>query len=1021
MPPLFDSNQSLKDIRGLYLADEAACLERLFDAATLGSVERPRALARATLWIEEIRKTHRPAATVNDLLSRFGLTSQEGLALMCLAEALLRIPDRATADALIRDKLSETHWNEALGDKTSWAINATGWALSVTGKIIDLEDPTKHSPGAALGKLISRLGQPLIREAIKTAMEWLADQFVMGQTISEALSRAKPQMEKGDWFSFDMLGEGARTNEDAERYYRSYIEAVDAIGTFQALHKFTKPSGISVKLSALHPRFEMVQKERVMKEMLPRLIALCELAARYEISLTIDAEEADRLQLSLEVGAALLEKAKLGSWEGLGFAVQAYQKRAPKVIDFLIGLAEQSHKKLSIRLVKGAYWDSEIKRAQERGLDDFPVFTRKASTDISYLACAKRMLDAKEVIRPVFGTHNALTVAHILELSQNPNLIEFQHLYGMGDDLYQLMQKEGFSTCIYAPVGDHGVLLGYLVRRILENGANSSFVHRLLDRSVSIAELTADPVEEIKSHQDWRHPLIQRPPDLFKPGRLNSKGLDFTDPFVSQPLLEGIEKFIVQKYSGVSVIGGKKLEAMLNEEAVSEAFEMARYGYAEWSNWPVEKRALCLLKLSDLLEANQAELIALLIREGGKTISDAAGEVREAVDFCRYYAEEGRSVFRSVDLPGPTGEKNQLHLIGRGVFVCISPWNFPCAIFLGQITAALMAGNAVIAKPAPQTPLISVRLTALIHEAGVPVGAFGLLTGGSDIGAMIIRHPNVAGVAFTGSTAAAHMINRSLASKDGPIVPLIAETGGQNAMIVDSTALPEQVVDDVLTSAFRSAGQRCSALRILCLPNETADKILAMLKGAMLELRIGEPGRLDVDVGPVIDKAAKQRLLDHVVRLQHEAKEIFTSSLPAICMQGTYIAPQAWEIPSIGWLKGEVFGPILHVVRYPPSKLGELISEINATGFGLTGGIHSRIENTVQRVERELHVGNFYVNRSMIGAVVGVQPFGGEGLSGTGPKAGGPHYLPRFALERVTSNNYTAAGGNASLMIATSK
>lgn len=1016
----FDSAKMLSDIAALYRADERACLDRLFPAASLSKNSADRAKARATHWIEDIRRAHRPVASITDMLARFGLTSQEGLALMCLAEALLRIPDRATADALIRDKLSVTHWNEALGEGAPWAMNVTGWALSLTGKVIQLEDPTKHSPGAALGKLISRLGQPVIREAITAAMQFLADQFVTGETIERALQRAKSHMDKGVRYSFDMLGEGARTAADAQRYYIAYSQAINAIGAHQAKHKFLRPSGISVKLSALHPRYEMGQRERVMKEMLPCLVALTEEAMRYDIPLTIDAEEADRLQLSLEAAEELLNKVQLGKWQGLGFAVQAYQKRAPAVIDFLVAMARSKQVKIHIRLVKGAYWDSEVKRAQERGWSDFPVFTRKAGTDTSYLACARRMLDATDVINPVFGTHNAMTAAHLVELAGDPKRLEFQHLDGMGEELFGHLQKEGFDTCVYAPVGNHDVLLGYLVRRILENGANSSFVHRLLDYQVAVSELTTDPLMELQALPDVRHPCIRKPLDLFAPERRNSLGLDLSDPFVTSPLLEQIEHFKYQKYSSSCLINGEVQEVISPEQTVAQAFEYARYGHKEWSNWSAIRRASCLDELGNLLELNRAKLTSLLIREGGKTLPDTLSEVREAVDFCRYYAAQARKVFEPIDLPGPTGERNQLHLVGRGVFVCISPWNFPLAIFLGQIAAALVAGNSVIAKPAPQTPMIAHVVAKLIYEAGVPASVFHLLTGGAEMGAALVAHPHVAGVAFTGSTGTGRLINQTLAHKEGPIVPLIAETGGQNALIVDSSALPEQVVDDVLTSSFRSAGQRCSALRVLFLPEPTADKILTMLKGAMQELRVSEPGRLETDVGPVIDHAAQKNLLKHVERLKAEAKEIFTVPLAAYCQQGTFVAPQAWEITHIGWLTGEVFGPILHVVRYKPENLGDVIMQINATGFGLTGGVHSRIETTVKQVERDLHAGNFYVNRSLIGAVVGVQPFGGEGLSGTGPKAGGPHYLPRFAHERVTSNNLTAAGGNASLLIESS-
>jgi len=1016
----FDSEKWFCDIAALYRADEGACLERLFPAAKLAEAERIKASGRAARWIEDIRYAHRPLGSLTDLLARFGLSSQEGLALMCLAEALLRIPDRATADALIRDKLNAAHWNETLGENKSWALNATGWALALTGKIINLDDPTLQNPGTALGKLVSRLGQPIIREAIKSSMAWLASQFVLGQTIKDALALVKPEAERGVRFSFDMLGEGARTSLDAERYYHAYADAIKAIGVAQKTYQFQRHAGISVKLSALHPRYEMTQRERIMRELVPRLAALCEQAAGYDIPLTIDAEEADRLQLSIEVAIELFKQTKLGEWEGLGFAVQAYQKRAPAVINTLAALARAERRRLGIRLVKGAYWDSEISRAQMRGWDDFPVFTRKPSTDVSYLACAQLLLSVSEWINPVFGTHNAMTIAHILELTKEPGRIEFERLHGMGDDLYRLLQNEGLGCCVYAPVGDHDVLLSYLVRRILENGANSSFVHRLYDRSISVDELTSDPVETLQAMKELRHPLIRRAPDLYQPDRRNSSGIDLADPFITGPLLEEIKGHRQKPRSTDAYIGGKALGPTQSIH-VTQAFDAAQSAFPDWSKLPVNERACCLEDLGDLLEQNRAEIMALLIQEAGKTISDAHSEVREATDFCRYYAARARECFAPLDLPGPTGEQNQLHLVGRGVFVCISPWNFPLAIFLGQITAALVSGNCVIAKPAPQTPLIAACVTRLLYQANIPQYAFSLLPGGSDIGAALIAHPGLAGVAFTGSTETARLINRTLAGKEGPIVPFIAETGGQNAMIVDSSALAEQVINDVLTSSFRSAGQRCSALRILCLQDTSADKILTMLKGAMQELRMGDPGLLETDVGPVIDQAAQKKLLDHVVRLKKEAKMVATLDVDTAYIKGTFVAPQAWEIPSINWLKGEVFGPILHVVRYRANELDNLIREINATGFGLTGGIHSRIETTVRHIERDLNVGNLYVNRSMIGAVVGTQPFGGEGLSGTGPKAGGPYYLLRFTHERVTSNNLTAAGDNASLLFATSE
>ena len=1013
MLPSFDSEKHLATLAALYRADEQSCLNALIPLARVTPEARKRSVTRAAQWVEEIRRDHRPSVTVTDLLARFGLTSQEGLALMCLAEALLRIPDKATADALIQDKLDEAHWDKAIGFDAPWTINMTGWALALTGSILKLDDDSATSAGAALGKLIARLGQPVIREAIRTAMQWMADQFVMGETIEAALQRTESLMRDGVRFSFDMLGEGARTAEDSARYLADYERAIDTIGAHQKKHKFARASGISVKLSALHPRYEMAQHARVMHELVPRLVALCERAAKLGMTLTIDAEEGDRLQLSLEIAAEMMARMKEHGWNGLGFAVQAYDKRAPATIDFFAALAEAHHRRLHIRLVKGAYWDTEIKRGQERGWSDFSVYTRKVNTDVSYMACARRLLAQSKFISPVFGTHNALTIAHIAELAADlhvdPRGIEFQRLHGMGEELHDLIRRDGLLGCVYAPVGAHDVLLGYLVRRILENGANSSFVHQLLDKNISVSDMVDDPVRLCLDNKTMRHPAVRRSADLYAPERRNSEGLDLADPFVTDPLLDEIAKKSVTRVDARPT------------PPVDRLFEQAQTGFALWTKTNVETRAACLEKLADRLEANRAPLMALLIREGKKSIPDALGEVREAVDFCRYYAVRARADFAPIALPGSTGERNTLHLAGRGVFVCISPWNFPLAIFLGQIVAALVAGNAVIAKPAPQTPEIAGLTTRLLHEACIPREVFHLVTGGAEIGAELVAHPRVAGVAFTGSCATARAINRTLAAKDGAIVPLIAETGGQNTMIVDTSALPEQVVDDVITSAFRSAGQRCSALRVLYLPEETADKIIGMLKGAMRELHVGDPSLLATDVGPVIDENAKARLLAHVERLRKNAKEIYTTPLNAACLYGTFVAPQAWEIPSINFLTEEVFGPLLHIVRYRTENLGAIIQQINATGFGLTGGLHSRIEQTVETVEAALRVGNFYVNRSLIGAVVGVQPFGGEGLSGTGPKAGGPHYLLRFATERVTSINTTAAGGNASLLMAASR
>lgn len=1038
---MFTPAPHFNKINALFRADEAECVTRLFPAATLVAEQTLKRDQRAAAWIQKIRTEHRPSLSATDMLAHYGLSSDEGIALMCLAEALLRIPDATTANALIADKLGTTHWDETLGHHAPLSLNITNWALAVTGKITAVDKNSSGSLGTMLGRLIGRLGQPVIREAIRAAMGWMADQFVMGETIDRALQRAEPAARSGVRFSYDMLGEGARTADDCARFYQDYEQAIAAVAAQQTKQTYSRPSGISIKLSALHPRYEFAQRERVLAEMLPRLIALTEQAARHDIPITIDAEESERLYLALEIFAKLLDNAQLGAWEGLGFAVQAYEKRAPAVIDYFSALAESHQRPLGIRLVKGAYWDTEIKRAQERGLTDFSVYTRKQATDVSYLACARKMLDQKW-IKPVFGTHNAHTVAHILELTHDHSRLEFQRLHGMGEELHAVMQHEGLATCVYAPVGKHDVLLGYLVRRLLENGANSSFVHQLYDHDVPIEDLTRDPVQELENLPSLRHPAVILPAEIYQPQRQNSSGLDLNDPFVVEPLLTKIAQARDVIYHAAPIINGKEITTGSQPQAVvsptnhrqkigtvraatptdvAAAFASLQIGFADWRNVPVGKRAACLTKLATLLEDDQATLLALLTTEAGRTLPDAVSEIREAVDFCRFYAAEAERLFAPQILPGITGESNVLTLHGRGIFACIAPWNFPLAIFLGQIAAALVCGNTVIAKPAPQTPLIASYITKLLLESGVPSTAVALLPGGSEIGQAIIVHPQLAGVAFTGSTETARQINRTLAGKDAPIVPFIAETGGQNALIVDSSALPEQVVDDVITSAFRSAGQRCSSLRILCLPQATADKVLAMLAGAMAELRLGNPADLTTDIGPVIDEAAQQRLLAHCDRLKHEAKLIAEVKIPdGHSAQGYFVAPQAWEIPAINWLQGEVFGPILHVVRYAPEALPALITAINQTGFGLTGGIHSRIASTVATVERQLAVGNFYVNRSLIGAVVGSQPFGGEGNSGTGFKAGGAHYLLRFAQERVTSTNTVAAGGNASLLMAAS-
>jgi len=1018
----------------LYRADETALAEELIEAAQLSPAALQQAQSDAARWITAIRTTKKALPGVPEMLAHFGLNTQEGTALMCLAEALLRIPDTATADALIRDKMTGADFDAHLANDSGWMLRTAGWMLNLTGKVV--ADTTLAMPSAMLKLLNNKLGHTAVREAMRHAMGWLGNQFVVGTDIHRALQRASKLGTATARFSYDMLGEGARTAADVEHYYQDYLQTIRATGAANRAHPKLAPSGISVKLSALHPRYEAAQAERVYAELVPRLITLAETAAAENIFMIIDAEEADRLLLSLNVLEQTLIGAKLGTWAGLGLAVQAYSKRAGAVIDAVAALAERHQRKMIVRLIKGAYWDTEVKRAQERGWSDSPVFTRKITTDVSYLACAKKLLAHNTWLSAVFGSHNALTIASIRALAPDPSAIEFQRLQGMGEELFAQLQAEGYRTCIYAPVGNHDILLGYLVRRLLENGANSSFVNQLSDPHIAISDLTTDPVAKLAALGEKRHPKVTLPAALYAPERENSAGIDLTDPTKVAPLMAGIAETWQQEWRAAPLLNGvlvaessaqplydpsqhTRLVGQVHAATLAQvdaAFTIAQNGFPAWRDRAVTERAAVLERWADLLQTERATLIALLGREAGKTINDGVAEVREAIDFCRYYAARARQDCAPQHLPGYTGESNILTLQGRGVFACISPWNFPLAIFIGQIAAALVVGNCVIAKPAPQTPLIATLACQLALRAGLPPEALQLLPGGTEIGAAIAAHPLLAGVAFTGSVATAKRINRTLAEKDGAIVPLIAETGGQNALIVDSTALPEQVIDDVITSAFRSAGQRCSALRLLCVPHATADKIITMLQAAMQELVLGDPLDLRTDIGPVIDAIARERLQAHVGKLQREARAIYTLPLPTTCQNGTFFSPQVWEIPAVSFLTEEVFGPILHIVRYNPDELDGLIAALNATGFGLTGGVHSRIATMTERVARQLQVGNLYINRSIIGAVVGTQPFGGMGLSGTGPKAGGPHYLPRFGIERCITTNTTAAGGNASLM-----
>jgi len=987
--------------------------------------------ARATKLIEAIRAPKSGLGGIEDFLREYSLSTKEGLALMVLAEALLRVPDGGTADRLIEDKLAQADWTHHESRSDAMLVTASSWALGLTARVIQ----PGETPEGIIGSLAKRLGLPAVRAATRQAMRLMGSHFVLGQNIGEALKRAQSSTGRLYRYSFDMLGEGARTAKDAVRYYDSYAKAIHSIGKSAGNDKLPNRPGISVKLSALHPRYEAVSRGRVMRELVPQVIELAALAKSYDLNFTIDAEEADRLELSLDVIAAVARDASLAGWEGFGLAIQAYQKRAAEVIDYIAALASELGRVFMVRLVKGAYWDTEVKRAQERGLADYPVFTRKAMTDLNYLVCAQKMLNARPQIYPQFATHNALSVASILEMAGGPQGFEFQRLHGMGEDLYKalLNSEPGLACRTYAPVGEHEDLLAYLVRRLLENGANSSFVSVAADPNVPISDLLKRPQAVVGSAAKARNVHIGLPAALYAPSRVNSAGEEFSHAASLEALLAEVNGAVLPK-SASSLINAqpqlgknRTLQSPVDGQAFGEvseadekiaqaAMDAARAGFRGWATTKVAVRAAALEKAADALEARRGVLLGLMQVEAGKTLDDAVSEVREAVDFCRYYAAQARLAFDSAEvMPGPTGEDNRLTLRGRGVFVCIAPWNFPLAIFIGQVAAALVAGNAVVAKPAEQTPLIAQMAVQILHEAGVPTSALHLVLGGGSVGGALIAHPQVAGVAFTGSTATAWRINRALAAKDGPIVPLIAETGGINAMIVDATALPEQVADDVVMSAFRSAGQRCSALRLLCVQEDVADKMIEMIAGAARELKIGDPREVDTHIGPVIDAAALKRLQDHVAAMKQSAKQIKVSDVPG-ALTGTFIAPHIFELKAVGDLKAEVFGPILHVVRYKAGQLEAICDAIEATGYGLTLGVHSRINGTVERVVERLSVGNIYVNRNMIGAVVGTQPFGGAGLSGTGPKAGGPNYLRRFVCEQVVSVNVAAAGGNASLM-----
>ncbi len=1027
-------------VRALYRMDETAAVEAALAEAELPPEALERIAARARDLVAKVRAQRPGQGGLDAFLHEYRLSSREGVVLMCLAEALLRIPDADTANLLIKDKIGGADWEKHAGSSQSLFVNASTWALMLTGRLLDFDRAPAQDLADGLRRLVARSGEPVIRQAVVQAMRILGRQFVMGRTIEEALERAGSMEKRGYRYSYDMLGEAARTAGDAARYAEAYRRAIGAIGRAAAGRGAIEGPGISVKLSALHPRYEFAQSRRAERELLPALRALAADAKDAQIGFTIDAEEAERLDLSLDLVDALSRAPELAGWDGLGLAVQAYQKRAIALIDWLRGLARRDRRRLTVRLVKGAYWDSEIKQTQERGLADYPVFTRKVATDVSYIACAKRLLADPIAFYPQFATHNAHTLAVVLELAGDRRGFELQRLHGMGEALYDEIagpHKLDLPVRVYAPVGSHEDLLAYLVRRLLENGANTSFVNRIVDEQAPIEELIADPVARLRRLDRKPHPRIPLPSELYGPERRNSKGIDLTDPERLATLARDIAAALSEPRQAAPLIGGVTRSGSARElldpadrrrvvgrvveagvEDVERAVTLAQGAQPDWDATPAEERARALERAADLMEEATPALMGLAIREAGKTVADAVAEVREAVDFCRYYAGRARADFAEpAALPGPTGERNQIAFAGRGVFACISPWNFPLAIFTGQVAAALAAGNAVVAKPAEQTPLIAAAAVALLHRAGVPADVLHLLPGdGPSVGAPLVADPRIAGVAFTGSIETAWAINRALARRDGPIVPLIAETGGQNALIVDSSALPEQVVRDVLISSFQSAGQRCSACRVLFVQEDISRRLLQMLAGAMAELCVGDPGLLATDVGPVIDEPARQALAAHAERMGREGKLICEVALGPETEHGTFFGPRAFAIDRLERLTGEVFGPILHVIHYGADRLDHVIDAINATGYGLTLGIHSRIDETVRHIHRRLRVGNAYVNRSMIGAVVGAQPFGGEGLSGTGPKAGGPRYLHRFAVERVLSVDTTAAGGNASLM-----
>ncbi len=1010
-------------ISPLYMVDESQWLEQLLPLATSSEAEKNQITEQTTELIHAIRADKKSIQMIDALLLEYSLDTQEGILLMCLAEALMRVPDAATADALIKDKLSVADWKSHLKNSDSVFVNASTWGLMLTGKVIGLSDTQPPSPAQAVNSLVNKLSEPVIRKAMHQAMKVMGYQFVLGRSIEEAQKNGRSMRDKGFTYSYDMLGEAALTRDDAHKYFQDYLTAIDAVGRNRYGDSTSPAASVSIKLSALHPRYEVANEARVMTELYDTLQKLLERAIDVDVAITIDAEEADRLELSLKLFEKVYRSDLVRGWGKFGLVVQAYSKRALPVLVWLNGLAKQQGDLIPLRLVKGAYWDSEIKWSQQAGYDNYPVYTRKEATDVSYLACARFLLSeqVRGNIFPQFASHNAQTVTSIAVMAQHKDF-EFQRLHGMGDSLYNhVMATHHQPVRIYAPVGSHKDLLPYLVRRLLENGANSSFVHRLVDARCPVETLTQNPVDVLQSHTTLSNPQISLPPNIF-PERKNSIGVNIDIESEALPFERQVASFMDKQWRASPMINGiwqsddpsaqtcyvETITAPYDRDVtigtvvhasldhVSAAIDGAQAAFDAWNQTDKQQRAACLERLADLLEENLAELVALCHKEAGKTIHDSIDEVREAVDFCRYYAKQ-ITQFSSQSITDFSGDTHQVTREGRGVFVCISPWNFPLAIFLGQITAALVAGNTVVAKPAEQTSLIAARAVALMQQAGFAQGTIQLLTGrGADIGAALTSHHAIAGVAFTGSTNTAQRINLSLAEREAAPVPFIAETGGQNAMVVDSTALPEQVVRDVLRSAFASAGQRCSALRVLYVQEDIADRIIGLIQGAMQELQVGLPYLHATDVGPVIDANARHKLQAHIDRMTSTEKKVAQLELPETCKNGDFVAPSAFEISSINSLTEEHFGPILHIVRYKAKDLAQVVNDINQTGFGLTMGVHSRNETTYRWIEKNIRVGNCYINRDQVGAVVGVQPFGGQGLSGTGPKAGGPHYLYRF-------------------------